>query len=223
MDLRLRITDAAVFEEIIVADEYSFVPERASLTIIDAGVNIGMASVYFANAFQDATIVAIEAAASNFAMLRANTAPYPNIVPLHAALWHEEVDLLLEDPGDGEWGYQVRANATGGARVSGITIDRIMIDHGWDTIDVLKVDIEGAEREVFGHAESWIHRVGMIVIELRGPTVQEDMRQTVNAATSAFDIRWSQGEMVFMGRTTGARIGAIKPATKRRRSARIVA
>jgi tRNA1(Val) A37 N6-methylase TrmN6 len=46
-------------------------------TIVDAGANIGMASIFFAQKYPDAKIIAVEAEASNFAMLARNVQPYP--------------------------------------------------------------------------------------------------------------------------------------------------
>jgi FkbM family methyltransferase len=40
-----------------------------------------------------------------------------------------------------------------------MTIDRIMNDYHLDKIDILKVDIEGADKEVFSNALSWIEKV----------------------------------------------------------------
>ncbi len=48
-------------------------------TIVDAGANIGVTSIYFANRYPGAKIFAVEAEASNFAMLVKNTQAYPSI------------------------------------------------------------------------------------------------------------------------------------------------
>ena len=47
-----------------------------------------------------------------------------------------------------------------------MTIDRIMNDYHLDKIDILKVDIEGADKEVFSNALSWIEKVDALIIEL---------------------------------------------------------
>ena len=53
-----------------------------------------------------------------------------------------------------------------GHAVAAITRDRLMRDQGIDHIDILKVDIEGAEKEVFADTSAWIDRVGSIIVEL---------------------------------------------------------
>jgi hypothetical protein len=50
--------------------------------------------------------------------------------------------------------------------VLAMTVDRIMHDYQLDRIDVLKVDIEGTEREVFGDTTAWIGKADSIIIEL---------------------------------------------------------
>jgi FkbM family methyltransferase len=50
--------------------------------------------------------------------------------------------------------------------VEASTLDKILSDHKIDVVDILKIDIEGAEKEVFENSAAWIDRVGVIVIEL---------------------------------------------------------
>ena len=49
-----------------------------------------------------------------------------------------------------------------------ITISKILKESGFDKIDLLKIDIEGAEKEVFGadNVDEWLSRVNVLVIEL---------------------------------------------------------
>jgi hypothetical protein len=41
-----------------------------------------------------------------------------------------------------------------------------MEEHHLDSIDILKIDIEGAEKEVFAARPAWLARIKMIAIEL---------------------------------------------------------
>ena len=50
--------------------------------------------------------------------------------------------------------------------VEGMTVDKFMADYRLSRIDILKVDIEGAEREVFNDTSAWIGRVNSVIIEL---------------------------------------------------------
>lgn len=63
--------------------------------------------------------------------------------------------------------------ARSGADIRAVTVPWLMNELGVDTIDVLKVDIEGAETAVFGGGDrSWLGAVRNIVIELHGPECQ---------------------------------------------------
>ena len=48
-------------------------------TIVDAGANIGMASIFYSHRYPAAKIIALEAEGSNFAALCKNVEPYQNI------------------------------------------------------------------------------------------------------------------------------------------------
>ncbi len=200
--LRLRTTDVSVFEEIILNAEYSIEPANPPRVIVDAGANIGLTSVFFANRFPEALIFAIEPEPSNFEMLQINAAPYPKIVPVHAALWKESTHLKLTDPGAGSWGFQTeecRAESTITNFVRGMTLDELMTAHDCDYIDVLKIDVEGAEKEIFETSASWIDRVGAILVELHDRDKAGCSRSLYRAAAD-FTVEWRKGETTFLFR-----------------------
>jgi len=78
------------------------------------------------------------------------------------------------DPGLGKWGFMTQENNSEEEYgdifhiVQGITIDKIMDDYGLDRISILKVDIEGAEREVFMDSSQWLDKVDALIVELHG-------------------------------------------------------
>lgn len=194
--LRLRTTDISLFEEIILNGEYELTPAEPPGSIVDAGANIGLTSVYFANRFPQARILAIEPEQSNFEMLRRNAAYYPNIVPIRGALWNENANLRLSNPGSGNWGFRTEAMGETGIKditVPGMTMDSLMALHGLDYIDLLKVDIEGAEKEVFEHADNWINQIGILMVELHDRT-KNGCSSSVYGAARNFDLRSTRGE-----------------------------
>lgn len=54
------------------------------------------------------------------------------------------------------------------AAMKTITISKLLQDSGFEEIDLLKIDIEGAEKEVFGAADvdEWLSKVRILTIEL---------------------------------------------------------
>ena len=78
--LRLNSSDVPTYEDLFAKGDYGFSVQKSPTTIVDAGANIGLASVIFANRWPDATIIAIEPEAGNFDLLKKNVAPYGNIL-----------------------------------------------------------------------------------------------------------------------------------------------
>lgn len=202
--LRLRTTDVSLFSEIVLHSEYAWQFSKTPRTIVDVGANIGLSPAYFANRFPQATVLAVEPVASNFEMLLKNTAAYSNVVPVQAALWKENADLDLVDPGLGAWGFQTIAHKNNQPvakrkLVPGMTLDKLMADHGIDYIDILKIDIEGAEKEVFENCASWVDKVGVIIIELHD-RFREGCSRQFYLATPDFPVEWHRGELTVLAK-----------------------
>jgi hypothetical protein len=78
-------------------------------------------------------------------------------------------------------------------------MDTLLREHGVDRVDVLKVDIEGAEKEVFASCSSWIDRVGVLIVEFHD-RLKDGCSDTVYAAAEQFPVRWNRGETTFFQR-----------------------
>ena len=137
--------------------------------ILDCGGNIGCAAVYFANTYPAAQIYSVEPEEDNFKLLKFNTAFYDNIHLIKSALWEKETFIRVEDRGFGKWGFMTfETTADDPAAFRATTIGKILADSGFDEIDLLKIDIEGAEKEVFAapDVDEWLSKVKVLVIEL---------------------------------------------------------
>lgn len=137
-------------------------------TIVDAGANIGLTAVFFATKYPSSKIIAVEAEASNFIMLQKNVAPYPNISPIHAAIWSRDGEIAVGQPDSssgagGEWAFVTHEGD--GDRVRAVTMRTLMDETEIDELDLVKMDIEGAEKEVFKSTE-WLESVKCLMIEL---------------------------------------------------------
>lgn len=164
--VRLRTSDAEVYEEVIVGKEYDYPATFPPRTIVDVGANCGMTSIFYANRYPDARVISVEAEASNYGALLRNTRAYPNIAPIQAALWNTDGQVEVFPPwprwtGWGKWGFRVRE----GSGCRALTLPTLMREVGIDTVDILKIDVEGAEREIFSKCD-WMDRVKLLAIEL---------------------------------------------------------
>jgi FkbM family methyltransferase len=160
--LRLRSSDIIVYRNVFIDGEYAFDLPVAPEIIVDAGANVGMTTVLFANRYPKARIIAVEPESGNYELLKRNTACYPNITPLRAALWGEPGSVKIGLPrAKGEWAFAVHSE---GQDVEAVTIPILMRRFNFQRIDLLKMDIEGAEKEVFESC-NWIDGIGTLIIE----------------------------------------------------------
>jgi FkbM family methyltransferase len=134
--------------------------------IIDAGANIGAAAVWLALTWPKAKLVAIEPERNNFALLHRNAQSFPSIRPVNAAIAASAGKLYLNDPGGGEWAYRTGSEPTGnGYAVDAFTLEDVMAQTA-GTPFILKIDIEGAEADLFSRHCEVLDRFPLIVIEL---------------------------------------------------------
>jgi FkbM family methyltransferase len=201
--LRLKTSDMLTFVHVFLRSEYDVNIAKTPTVIVDAGANIGLTSVFYANKYPGAKIIALEPEYSNFTLLKKNVAAYGNIIAINKALWGENTTLEIVDPGLGKWGFQTRKrNVEETDRkkaIESITIDKLMNDNMLSHIDILKIDIEGAEKEVCESSSAWIDKVGMMAIELHDRHKIGCSRAFYNAS-NGFDAEIYKGENVFVVR-----------------------
>jgi FkbM family methyltransferase len=195
----VRTTDVSLLNEIILRSQYEWQLPRSPRVIVDAGANIGLASIYYANKYPNAQIISLEPAPSNLILLRKNMANYSNSAVVAGALWKHDGHVRVVDPGTGEWGFQVAGEANNGDIVAAFSIDTLMKTCGVEYIDLLKVDIEGAEKEVFENPSNWIDRVGAIAVELHD-FLRDGCSRTFYQAIGQFDFQSRRGETIFVRR-----------------------
>lgn len=160
--------DLTTFREIFLREEYKL-ELPASLTpkiIIDAGANIGFTSVFFSRHYPDATIYALEPELGNFELLQKNAEGNPRVTAIQAALWNENGTIEIADHGYGLRGFMVQKQSGKNLTTQALTLQSIIQQYNIPSIDILKIDIEGSEKEVFSGDTSWLQITICLVIEL---------------------------------------------------------
>lgn len=160
--------DNITFREIFIRREYdiAFPPSFSPETIIDAGANIGFTSVFFANKFPAARILSLEPDLGNFNVLKRNLDPYHKITPIRSAIWRADELIHLVDEGYGERGFIVQSKGEGPS-MPGRSIDSLLKEFDFKTIDILKMDIEGSEKVIFEtNYDEWLRVTKCLIIEL---------------------------------------------------------
>lgn len=166
--LRPETTDLAVFQNIFILGELRLPIRIRPKLIIDAGAYTGLSTFYYATKYPKAAVIAIEPETSNYEMLVQNTKRLPNVATLNAGVWPKEAHLKVIDRATGKWGFAVREVAeTDEYNIRAVTLDTVLKNSGQSVIDILKLDIEGGEKQLFSyHYQSWLSKANTIVIEL---------------------------------------------------------
>jgi len=166
--IRKNTSDIKTFQQIFHNKEYEINIGFEPKIIFDCGANIGLASVYFKNRYPGAKIIAVEPESSNFELLVKNTKAYGDINCIRSGIWNKTANLKITDKGFGNWGFITEEVPGGGAdTVKAISIDELMKKYDVDHIDILKIDIESSEKELFDeNFEKWLPKVKVILIEL---------------------------------------------------------
>jgi FkbM family methyltransferase len=145
--------------EVFAADDYGIDLSTPVRRVLDLGANIGFAAMLLAERYPDAEIVCVEAAPDTFAVLEANIAGIERIRALNLAVGTDGpvfVDLAAPSV--------ERQMTEHGTEVPGISLHRLLDDLGWEYLDLLKIDVEGAEFTIF--ADKAMSRIGAVVGEI---------------------------------------------------------
>ena len=185
--IRKNTTDDDTLSEVIVQNVYGGVLAkiRDAKFIIDMGANIGFSTLYFAAHYPESRIVSIEPDPRNYALLLRNTSHLIHAgrcLPMRRAVWSSSVPLAIRGASERTDynGIQIGQDAAAsdavgvrGAIVEGVTVCDILAQTGFPVADLLKIDIEGAEIELFSGDVSWLSKVRGIAIEFHGDSRRE--------------------------------------------------
>jgi FkbM family methyltransferase len=138
-------------------------------TVVDLGGNIGLSTIYLARHFRGARFYVVEAVRENAEALRRNLAPLGDRVQIdHAAVWRSNEPVFIRPPEHaGSYGAFRCVSDGKGESVQGFTMASILERSGFERVDLVKMDIEGAEAGVFAEAD-WLNRVNALSVEFHG-------------------------------------------------------
>ena len=169
---RPNTSDKWLLNKIFNEQEYNFKIEnfRPQL-ILDCGANVGYSAAYFASKYPQTKIIAVEPEPLNFKMLTYNTHFFDNVTCINSAIWYNEgyIKILPDMPGNTLAFMTEDTTADNPEALKTTTISKLLLNSGFEEIDILKIDIEGAECEVFNDIakpDEWLSKVKVMVIEL---------------------------------------------------------
>ncbi len=153
-----------LYQEIFVREIYKFKSDSITPLIIDLGANIGVSVLYFKKLFPKAQIVAFEADPSVFSVLKSNLEKQglQGVDLKNKAIWKERTVLNFAPEGaDAGRISSGKTNST--LEVETEDIKELMGQY--ESVDFLKIDIEGAEVEVLQRMSDELSKVKRIFIE----------------------------------------------------------
>ena len=142
--------DLEVLREIVVEGEYDLLPTSDARVIVDLGAHIGLSVLRLLAANPRACVLAVEPDPYLIAQLQANVAGLP-VAVVNAAVAAESGSATLYRSDTFSWANSLRPTSPGQSAVTVpcITFDELLADAGISRIDLLKIDIEGAEWDAF--------------------------------------------------------------------------
>lgn len=183
-----------IFQDQIYNTPYSFEPKN----IVDAGANVGYVTLFFKMKHPDCSIVAVEIDQGNIECIKKNTANLSNVEIINKGMYDTKAFFKIEDPYNATNSFQVREVSKGeDFTIESVTVPEILTLKNWDTIDILKIDIEGAEKKLFSsHYEQWLPKVKILFIETHD-RMTKGCSQQVTTTMNKF------GQFVLYTTTTG--------------------
>jgi FkbM family methyltransferase len=134
---------------------------RAPL-IVDLGANIGVSALYFNHVWSGSKILAVQPAPDNFQLLNQNVRDKKNIYPIHAGISCQDGTLRIADENADTDAFRT---IFGSGSIPAFSLPTLLRDHDGEPF-ICKIDIEGAEQDLFATNTDWINQFPLIMIEL---------------------------------------------------------
>ena len=171
--------------------EYNLPKRVAPKYILDAGSQIGLATLFFSEYFPNARIVCCEPSRDNLELLKLNTAHLPNVTVLHCALGKRTAAGSIVQPvASDHANVKVVENDSGDIPI--YDYKQLLRTSSVSSFDLIKIDIEGAEYDFISSMDgNDLARCQWIVGEVHG--VNEWLLLDLLSKHFAIDIRKTMG------------------------------
>jgi len=169
ISLRKGTTDIAVFSEIFRDEIYRPPNSLNPEVIVDIGGNIGMASLYFSLLYPNASIHIFEPIPENITMIKKNVESnkLTNIIIHPYGLSDEDGMIHLEAAEPGGFGnFTMVLNHESAVSFPVRGVRAVFEQYGLKKIDLLKIDCEGAEVQIFNVLQEELNNIDVIIGEL---------------------------------------------------------
>jgi FkbM family methyltransferase len=186
------------------------VPQNASL-ILDLGSNIGCTMAHLAHVYPTASIVGVELDSANASLCRKNVSSWGDRCQIvEGAIWSEDGHVQYERLEGNEDAFAATSGSVrnpGASRTApALSINTLLSGLGGQQqqIDYIKMDIEGAERDVLRLNTAWAARVKCIKVELHGDYTPQECIADLEAL--GFQARADTAHAVCVIGVSGAQV-----------------
>lgn len=181
--LRTYSGDIDIFYEIFWKKVYDISGSAPVDLIVDLGANIGLASLYFLLKYPRATVICVEPGSGNLGVLKKNLADEirtQKVFVEEAAIAKADGTAFLSVPAL-QYNTRITGNNEEDMEVRCISMNSLLKKYAVGQIDILKIDIEGAEEDLFLHDTQWLQNVRQVIIETHSEKTAEVCRNILQA------------------------------------------
>jgi FkbM family methyltransferase len=185
-----------LIDEIMIGGEYDVALQSSTPRIIDCGSNIGFASLYFKLRYPAASITCIEAVPAVFNVLKKNVNlwGYRDITCVNCAVGASDGSCAMYmQPGNEAADLRASRLSERGGESAVLVEKRRLSAFCNDSVDLLKLDVEGVELEVLSEMRDSgaLSRVRQLVVECHhNVTGLHDVVPGVLRLLSAAGFKW---------------------------------
>lgn len=168
-------------KEIFLDESYNFKSNRKVPVIYDCGANIGVSVIYLKKNHSNAKIYAFEPDPNIAKYLRNNLIDnkISDVTVYEQAVWNKNEEIsFISDNADGGSHYTSGQSI----KVNAVRLKELLIAE--DYVDLLKIDIEGAETEVITDCSDQLKKIDNIFIEYHSLTAsRQELDKILNTLT----------------------------------------
>jgi FkbM family methyltransferase len=170
---KFRRRDISAVKEVLLKGEYNFlrpvIEKTKNPVILDIGAHIGLFSIWALSINQHCEIYSIEASPETYKILSSNIDGVSSEISSwkvhHRAAWGHAGAISFMDSAESSMSHRV--GDAGNIAVKTITLDELMTVSGnKSVVDIIKIDIEGAEESFLCTSEFDFKKFKNLVIEV---------------------------------------------------------
>lgn len=202
------LSELKIIREVFFGAEYVAPDGLEPEVIVDLGSNAGFSVLFFKSVYPTARVVAVEPNPAAFERLRLNTTHLDGVDLVNAAVTDHDGNATLYS-GNQSWAASLTASSDRAAAtvVPAVTLKSITEEHELPGIDLLKMDIEGSEKEVLLSSAPVLRHTRTVIFEYHqerhGDTLWKLLEQLPAFRLVRFKGDSRQHPVVTLTRVTG--------------------